>query len=67
MSDADKVVEWLRWRIAEVAEKRRGSDYAAMSHGGASFDVGYRAGKEEAFRDALDMLETTFGVPGDDR
>lgn len=53
------LMEWLLWRLEEIMRQRQDRDYAAMSHGGASFDSGYRAGQEEALRDVIDMVEST--------
>lgn len=57
--NSGELMDWLLWRLEEVMRERRDSDYAAMSHGGASFDTGYRAGQEEALRDVIDMVEST--------
>ena len=54
---SEDLYEWLRWRLAAVVEDRRG-DYAAISHGGASYEEGVRAGEERALRDVIDMVES---------
>jgi hypothetical protein len=54
------LMEWLLWRLEEITRQRLDRDYAAMSHGGASFDSGYRAGQEGALRDVIDMIESSM-------
>ena len=60
----DHLMAWLVRRIDEAAAVRR-DDYAALSHGGAGFEEGYRMGHEEALRDVLDMVAQTWRIKGD--
>ena len=66
MNRKDEFTEWLIWRI-DAAAKAREQDFAALSHGGAGFEEGRRAGEEDALRDVLDMVAQTWGINSDAR
>lgn len=67
MDDAvGRTIDWLMVRIEELVALRQDLDYKAMTHGGASFESGYRQGKEEGLREALDIVLSTFEVYDDE-